>query len=1207
MTDDDVRLARYQEALLYAHGQLAQGRPAEAKRLLLALEAVSEQVADADARFLLYRLLGQVARTEGRPAEALAYYEKCLDAAATEATRSGALEGLALTAVASGDLGRAVGWFEEAADAARNAGDAMGYAMVLQNHATALIRHSRDGAEELLRAALEVEGLTDVQRGIVTDNLARELERQGHFDEAVRHTEEAARLLAAAGAEHDAYKAWLNLADLHRAAGDEAAAGVAFTHAHDLGVRLHARIDEEHYGPGYDERVRAIEARTAQMLRERYAGEPGVGDAEIALDIGLHATAGGDLADQAERRFEAGDLAGAEELLHRAETHWAHLQALHLMPRVWNLRGVIRLYAGDHDRGHEVLMRSREVTQGLGDAFRESIALRHLAICAQRLGIGEEDELALLLRARALSRFSLRRRLGAAAASLPEEAPGDDFGVHDGRLAQICLGYGAHELARTYSELSIAAAGADDGPSAYRLAARLTVRLHLAERTGRDAEAAETVERLTALAARHPAPQTVMVASLAVGAYRFRRGERSPELLDRLTEACDAHEEVRRHALDLGPLPDFHTLTTPPYREAVEVALAVGQVGQAFTLAERARSRSLLDAVRHGLMDAPAPAASTDPGAASTDPGAAVTDPAATDPAATAPASAGPASAGPASTGHSSTDHVADDPLAREQELWLRQRRLREELSLWRQGERPDERIRRLYAVEDELGAVRAELAALWDRLADTRPEVRRHRMAEPITAREAARLLARAGATALVELWSGDEALHAFVIVPGRTEPELVTVGRHDTLGLRDGAGRMRALRTARNRRDRQRALGSLLVGPLHAALRSVVDGAAPAGDPAGSVLVVPHGPLHGVPMHLSPDPAVARGRPPLRYLPSASLLRSSGAWHRDGTVVVGGFPGAGRADGSAELAFCRSECAEVAHRLGGTARVGHTVTGEWLQEAVTAAERLSLVHLACHATFDERHPERSGLLLARGTGSGGEVVTVDQLAALDWSGALVTLSACGSGRHRVRRGDELTGLGHALLSAGARGLIVSQWPVLDHETAVLMSLFYEDLAARPGWNAGVVADALARAQRRMAAMTAADLVDWACSRLETPRRPAAADELSGEMLRLAHRLAGTPDADVPPTDADAPPTDADAPPTAVDAGPPDADVPPVDADLMPTAAYLPPAHGSAVQAGAPPLDTDRHRRLAAAGGGYRFPVFADAAGWGAFVFYGA
>ncbi|POX51838.1 hypothetical protein C3489_19210 [Streptomyces sp. Ru71] len=1142
MTDEDTRLARYQEALLYAHGQLAQGRLAEAKRLLLALETVAEEVADGDTRFLLYRLLGQVARTEGRPDRALGYYRKSLDAAATEEARSGALEGLALTAVVLGDLRRAVGWFEEAARVARNAGDAMGCAMVLQNHATALIRHGRDGAEELLRAALEVEELTDAQRGVVTDNLARELDRQGRWDEAARHTEEAARLLAAAGAEHDAYRAWLNLADLHRAAGDQAAAGAAFTHAHDLGVRLHARIDEEHYGPGYDERVRAVEARTQQVLRERYAAEEGVGEAEIALDIGLHATSGRDLAERAERRFEEGDLAGAEELLHRAETHWAHLEALHCMPRVWNLRGLILLYAGAHERAHEVLVRSREVTHGLGDASRESIALRHLAIAVNRFGIGEEDELALLLRARALSRFSLRRRLGAAASALPEDAPGGDFGVHEGRLAQICMAYGAWELARTYSEVSIAAAAvADEGRVAHRLAGRLMVRLYLAELTGREAEAAETAERLTALAARHPEPQTVMVASLAVGAHRFRRGERSPELLDRLTAACDAHEEVRRQALDLGPLPDFHTLTTPPYPEAVEVALAVGQVEQAFALAERARSRSLLDAVRHAAVQAPA----------------------------------------------------AHGPLGREQQLWRRQRELREELSRWRQGEAPEERVRRLYAVEDELEAVRAELAGFWGRLADTHPEVRRHRMAEPITAREAARLLARAGARALVELWSGDETLYAFVITPGRAEPALVTVGRHDALGLRDGADRMRALRTARDRRDRLRALGSLLVGPLHKALRAVVDGAAPATDAAptadgpdskgsadsadseGSVLVVPHGPLHGVPLHLSPDLNACRRRPPLRYLPSASLLRSSGgAWHRDGAVVVGGFPGAGRVGGSRELVFCRSECAEVAHRLAGTERVGDTATGEWLQEAVTGAERLSLVHLACHATFDERRPERSGLVLGRGAGAaGGEVVTVERLAALDWSGALVTLSACGSGRHRVRRGDELTGLGHALLSAGARGLIVSQWPVLDHETAVLMSLFYESLAAEPGWDAGVVAGALARAQRRMAAMTAADLVDWACSRLETPHRPAAADDLSGEMLHLAHRMAGTADADIPPTGTPGP------------------------SDAFP--AVLP------VRA-AQPVDTDRHRRLAAAGGGYRFPVFADAAGWGAFVFYG-
>jgi CHAT domain-containing protein len=65
-----------------------------------------------------------------------------------------------------------------------------------------------------------------------------------------------------------------------------------------------------------------------------------------------------------------------------------------------------------------------------------------------------------------------------------------------------------------------------------------------------------------------------------------------------------------------------------------------------------------------------------------------------------------------------------------------------------------------------------------------------------------------------------------------------------------------------------------------------------------------------------------------------------------------------------------------------------------------------------------------------------------------LDLRGALVSLSACESGRSQVGNGDEVLGLIYAFLSAGAAALVVSQWIVRDDVTATLMSHWYRHLS---------------------------------------------------------------------------------------------------------------------------------------------------------------
>jgi CHAT domain-containing protein len=67
----------------------------------------------------------------------------------------------------------------------------------------------------------------------------------------------------------------------------------------------------------------------------------------------------------------------------------------------------------------------------------------------------------------------------------------------------------------------------------------------------------------------------------------------------------------------------------------------------------------------------------------------------------------------------------------------------------------------------------------------------------------------------------------------------------------------------------------------------------------------------------------------------------------------------------------------------------------------------------------------------------------------SLRLDGALVTLSACETGRGSVVGGDEVVGLSRGFLFAGASTLVQSLWRVDDASTAHLMQCFYERLCA--------------------------------------------------------------------------------------------------------------------------------------------------------------
>lgn len=231
-----------------------------------------------------------------------------------------------------------------------------------------------------------------------------------------------------------------------------------------------------------------------------------------------------------------------------------------------------------------------------------------------------------------------------------------------------------------------------------------------------------------------------------------------------------------------------------------------------------------------------------------------------------------------------------------------------------------------------------------------------------------------------------------------------------------------------------------------------------ADAVDAGRRLYVVPHGALSLLPFHVLPH----RGRPlgasrAVSYLPSAALLPLTGAGGRlrpGAPPLLVGDPAYAPDRGLARLPGTGTEVAAVARVLG----AGPPLTGpEATARNVTAvAAGASVLHFATHGLVDERGPNLGRVALA-----GHDQLSVGDLMGLDLTESLVVLSACHTGRGTATIGGDVVGLTRAAVTAGARHVVVSLWPVDDETGCLTMVALYERLAGGQG-----VAESLAAAQ---------------------------------------------------------------------------------------------------------------------------------------------
>ncbi|HEU4492648.1 MAG TPA: CHAT domain-containing protein [Rubrobacteraceae bacterium] len=237
---------------------------------------------------------------------------------------------------------------------------------------------------------------------------------------------------------------------------------------------------------------------------------------------------------------------------------------------------------------------------------------------------------------------------------------------------------------------------------------------------------------------------------------------------------------------------------------------------------------------------------------------------------------------------------------------------------------------------------------------------------------------------------------------------------------------------------RSTRRVLTSLyreLIAPLEPLLDEAVDPTSEETGASRKLVIVPHGLLHRVPFHaLFDGGSYLLERFEVSYAPSAKVYALCQK------RIPRGF------DKALVLSVADPSIPAVAEETQAVVR--HLPAAELLSDRQATVEALRLkapgcgiLHLACHGMFRADNPMFSALKLYDGWLAASDVIR------LDLAGALVTLSACESGRNEIFAGDELMGLTRAFLGAGATTLVASLWLVQDDTTAELMETWYEHL----------------------------------------------------------------------------------------------------------------------------------------------------------------
>ena len=343
----------------------------------------------------------------------------------------------------------------------------------------------------------------------------------------------------------------------------------------------------------------------------------------------------------------------------------------------------------------------------------------------------------------------------------------------------------------------------------------------------------------------------------------------------------------------------------------------------------------------------------------------------------------------------------------------------------------------------------RNDLAAWRTRLFAVHPELRLARGAAEIPTPSQLREIAGDPATVVLAYAAVENHTWLFVITGDPASPLAVHKISIDNARLSTLVHKLRdevASRSLEFASDAQGLYGELL------------SMAAPALRHAKRVIVIPDGVLWDLPFQILPPPdAPCLGphylieRASVEYAPSLTFLwearHARTTAPRDGRreLLALGNPA------SISPALPQSQAqAQAISRLYGPARTTLLLGASASEQRVKAdAGQYRVLHFATHGVLDDRDPMYSALLLAHAPTRDAEDGRLEarELMDLHLNADLVVLSACDTARGRYAQGEGLLGLSWAILLAGSRDVVVSQWSVDDSSTSQLMIAFHRAL----------------------------------------------------------------------------------------------------------------------------------------------------------------
>lgn len=317
----------------------------------------------------------------------------------------------------------------------------------------------------------------------------------------------------------------------------------------------------------------------------------------------------------------------------------------------------------------------------------------------------------------------------------------------------------------------------------------------------------------------------------------------------------------------------------------------------------------------------------------------------------------------------------------------------------------------------------------------------------------------------ALVEYFLVRDSIEIFVVT--RTSLRMIT----RPLDLRTLGYRVRLLEDLWGRKATNWRLGLDIAAALYSDL---ITPALESGGVAqeNALVIVPHGILAQVPFAALTDPVSRKflvQRFSILFDPSARAfveLRKDGRGNRAHTEAVGFAPFTRTLQSTPGDMAALQRSMPFARTL-----IDREATEEALRSALGSG---GIVHVATHGALNYRNPLFSRIEMARGSRTPASTndgrLEVRELLGIDVTSPFVFLAGCETGAldqwldgETYSAGD--LSISQSLLSAGAKNVVSTLWPIDDSGAAAFTQVFYKSLARSEA------AESLSHAQRVIAA----------------------------------------------------------------------------------------------------------------------------------------